>query len=230
MVQRQSEKWPYHDGKRQFTSKTNMDRMHSVLLNRTFGFTKEVAVVRPLSPSPPPPPLLPPPPPPPSLPPPPSGMPGQPQQSTPEPWQDADTEGRTPRDPQDGRCPPSSPPSRSLTDGLLLAQVVARAARQSGDEDKPAEDDDQLERRGPVDSWWDAGWDADAATNAACTKSVEVNVYVMFISPGGEVQRNAYSVKVLCVRQVNAFAHDPEIWTDTTAGRAAGHAGPPAFR
>ena len=111
MVQRQPEKWPYHNSKHRFTSKMNMDRMHSVLLNRTFGFTKEVAVVRPLSPSPPPPPLLPPPPPPPSLPPPPSGTPSQPQQSTPKPWQDADMEGQTPQDPQDGRCPPSSPPS-----------------------------------------------------------------------------------------------------------------------
>ncbi|KAF8120516.1 hypothetical protein EV363DRAFT_1422046 [Boletus edulis] len=67
MVQRQVERWPYHDGKRRFTSKTNMDRMRAVLLNCTFGFTKEVEVVRLLSPSLPPPP--PPPPGTPSLPP-----------------------------------------------------------------------------------------------------------------------------------------------------------------
>ena len=49
MVQRQVEKWPYHDSKRQFTMKTNVDCMRNMLLNRTFRFTKEVTVVRPLS-------------------------------------------------------------------------------------------------------------------------------------------------------------------------------------
>ena len=34
-----------------------------------------------------------------------------------------------------------------------------------------------------MDSWWDAGWDADAATDAACTESVEANVY--FKGAGG---------------------------------------------
>lgn len=52
MVERQAEKWPYHDGRRRFTMKTNMDRMRAVLLNRALGFTKEVEVVRPLSPTP----------------------------------------------------------------------------------------------------------------------------------------------------------------------------------
>ena len=45
MVERQAEKWPYHDGQRQFTTKMNMDRMRAVLLNRALGFTKEVEVV-----------------------------------------------------------------------------------------------------------------------------------------------------------------------------------------
>ena len=49
MVQRQVEKWPYHDSKHQFTMKTTMDRMRSVLLNRAFGFMREVNVMRPLS-------------------------------------------------------------------------------------------------------------------------------------------------------------------------------------
>ena len=52
MVERQAEKWPYHDGRRRFTMKTNMDRMRAVLLNRALGFTKEVEVVQPLSPTP----------------------------------------------------------------------------------------------------------------------------------------------------------------------------------
>jgi hypothetical protein len=45
MVQRQAEKWPHRDGRRQFTSKTNMDWMRGILLNHVFGFTKEVEVV-----------------------------------------------------------------------------------------------------------------------------------------------------------------------------------------
>ena len=56
MIQRQGERWPYHDGKRRFTSKMNMDQMRRVLLNCACGFTKEMEVVRPLSPPPPPPP------------------------------------------------------------------------------------------------------------------------------------------------------------------------------
>ena len=41
IVQRQSEKWPYHDRKRRFTTKTSVNRMRSMLLNRTFGFMSE---------------------------------------------------------------------------------------------------------------------------------------------------------------------------------------------
>ena len=41
IVQRQSEKWPYHDRNRRFTTKTNANRMRSMLFNRTFGFTSE---------------------------------------------------------------------------------------------------------------------------------------------------------------------------------------------
>ncbi|KAH0829060.1 hypothetical protein J3R83DRAFT_2517 [Lanmaoa asiatica] len=41
MVQRQIDRWPYHDGRRRFTSKTNMGVMRGVLLNRAFGFTKQ---------------------------------------------------------------------------------------------------------------------------------------------------------------------------------------------
>ena len=72
MVQQQGERWPYHDAKHQFNaSKTNINRMRGVLLNRmrgvllnhVLGFTKDMEVVRPLSPLPIPP--LPPPPPPP---------------------------------------------------------------------------------------------------------------------------------------------------------------------
>ena len=48
MVQRQVEKWPYHDSKCRFTMKTTMDRMCGVLLNRVFGFMREVKVMIPL--------------------------------------------------------------------------------------------------------------------------------------------------------------------------------------
>ena len=48
MVQRQVEKWPYHDSKRRFTMKTTVDQMCGVLLNRVFGFTREVKVMIPL--------------------------------------------------------------------------------------------------------------------------------------------------------------------------------------
>ncbi|KAH0832251.1 hypothetical protein J3R83DRAFT_13226 [Lanmaoa asiatica] len=41
MVQRQINRWPYHDGRRRFTSKTNMGVMRGVLLNWAFGFTKQ---------------------------------------------------------------------------------------------------------------------------------------------------------------------------------------------
>jgi hypothetical protein len=86
MVQRQAEKWPHRDSRRQFTSKTNMDRMRGVLLNHAFGFTKEVEVVRPLSPTP--------------------GSAGTPSQ--PEPQQDdVEMRGMQDRgDDDDGRCPP----------------------------------------------------------------------------------------------------------------------------
>jgi hypothetical protein len=86
MVQRQAEKWPHRDSRRQFTSKTNMDRMRGVLLNHAFGFTKEVEVVRPLSPTP--------------------GSAGTPSQ--PEPQQDdMEMRGMQDRgDDDDGRCPP----------------------------------------------------------------------------------------------------------------------------
>ncbi|KAI9453825.1 hypothetical protein HD554DRAFT_2179257 [Boletus coccyginus] len=41
MVQRQIERWSYHNAKRQFMGKMNMGIMRSVLLNRAFGFTKQ---------------------------------------------------------------------------------------------------------------------------------------------------------------------------------------------
>lgn len=40
MVQRQHELWPFKEGKRRFTSKTNMAQMRAVLLNPSYGFTK----------------------------------------------------------------------------------------------------------------------------------------------------------------------------------------------
>ena len=49
MIQQQADKWFYHDSKRRFTLKTNMDRMRSVLLNCTLSFT-EAKVVLPFSP------------------------------------------------------------------------------------------------------------------------------------------------------------------------------------
>lgn len=52
MVQQQPEKWPYHNGRCQFTLKMNMDQMCDVLLDRALGFTKEVEVIQPLSSSP----------------------------------------------------------------------------------------------------------------------------------------------------------------------------------
>jgi hypothetical protein len=42
MVQRQQEKWPFKEGGKRFTSKTNMRRMRSILLNPAHGFTKQV--------------------------------------------------------------------------------------------------------------------------------------------------------------------------------------------
>ena len=41
MVQCQAERWPYRDSRRQFTSKTTMGVMRSVLLNWAFGFAKQ---------------------------------------------------------------------------------------------------------------------------------------------------------------------------------------------
>jgi len=48
MVQRQIERWLYHNTRRRFTGKTNMGAMRSVLLNRVFRFTKQ----RPAAPAP----------------------------------------------------------------------------------------------------------------------------------------------------------------------------------
>jgi hypothetical protein len=42
MVQRQQEKWPFKEGRKRFTSKTNMRQMRSILLNPAYGFTKQV--------------------------------------------------------------------------------------------------------------------------------------------------------------------------------------------
>ncbi|KIJ58455.1 hypothetical protein HYDPIDRAFT_34159 [Hydnomerulius pinastri MD-312] len=47
MVQRQIDRWPYHEGKKKFTSKTNMTQMRNVLLNPTFGFTKQTDATAP---------------------------------------------------------------------------------------------------------------------------------------------------------------------------------------
>ena len=43
MVQRQHELWPFKEGKRRFTLKTNMAQMRAVLLNPLYGFTKPPA-------------------------------------------------------------------------------------------------------------------------------------------------------------------------------------------
>ncbi|KAG2095325.1 hypothetical protein BD769DRAFT_1394917 [Suillus cothurnatus] len=97
MVQCQREHWPFKEGKRCFTSKTNMAQMCTVLLNPAYGFAKPqapapnqvaaqcsnaVSADRPIPAPPPappsapsPPPPLPPPPPPPSPPAPPSPQP-----------------------------------------------------------------------------------------------------------------------------------------------------------
>ncbi|KAG2342615.1 hypothetical protein BDR05DRAFT_990215 [Suillus weaverae] len=41
MVQRQQDRWPFKEGRRGFTSKTNMVQMRAVLLNPACGFTKQ---------------------------------------------------------------------------------------------------------------------------------------------------------------------------------------------
>ncbi|KAI9573822.1 hypothetical protein HD554DRAFT_2166606 [Boletus coccyginus] len=186
MVQRQPEKWPYRDGRHRFTSKTNMDRMRGILLNRTLGFMKEVEVIRPLSPSPVP------------------HAPGQPV-----PQQDTEMCGLEDHW-DDGRCPLPSP--------LVIAQLMVllfRTAHLSGDEEeeptgslgggraspgvRPEDEDDQH-----------GNWDAPSAG----VESVKADVYVTFVSPGIEDQRNMYSVEVPRVRQVDAAL--PHEWqTDT---------------
>jgi hypothetical protein len=42
MVRRQQDRWPFKEGRKRFTSKTNMTQMRAVLLNPTYGFTKQV--------------------------------------------------------------------------------------------------------------------------------------------------------------------------------------------
>ena len=42
MVQRQQDKWPFKEGRKRFTSKTNMHQIRSILLNPAHGFTKQV--------------------------------------------------------------------------------------------------------------------------------------------------------------------------------------------
>ncbi|KAF8129502.1 hypothetical protein EV363DRAFT_1584558 [Boletus edulis] len=161
MVQRQVERWPYHDGKRRFTSKTNMDRMRAVLLNCTFGFTKEVEVVRPLSPSPPPPP---PPPGTPSLPPGPREDVGMEHlQDAAPPLPDNEVEGG---------------PSTRIPEGGRVSPSVQH-------EDN--EDNEDGGQWGTIE----------------CAK---VNVYVTFLSPGAEVQRNAFSIEVPRTGWVDALA------------------------
>ena len=42
---------------------------------------------------------------------------------------------------------------------------------------------------------------------APAGKSIEMDIYVMFISPDAEVQWNVYMVKVLCIGQANSLTH-----------------------
>ena len=172
MVQRQAQKWPYSDVRRRFTSKTNMDRMRGVLLNRAFGFTKEVEVVLPLSPSPSPPP-------PPAAaaapPPPPCGSQAGPQQ---------DVEAREPDEEEEE-------PARDLGSGRASPGV-----QPEGDQ-CGAEPDDYAH------------------------ESVEVNLYVTFVSPGAEAERNVYTVEVPRVGWVDVLTREWEVDTEQLIDRLA---------
>lgn len=65
IVKRQQDRWPFKEGRRRFTSKTNMAQMRAVLLNPAYGFTKQAPAPRQIEVQPSNAGLPPPPPPPP---------------------------------------------------------------------------------------------------------------------------------------------------------------------
>ncbi|KAF8421338.1 hypothetical protein L210DRAFT_856872, partial [Boletus edulis BED1] len=143
MVQRQVERWPYHDGKRRFTSKTNMDRMRAVLLNCTFGFTKEVEV----------------------------------------------------------SCPPLSRDRWLTVHHPLAAPPLPDNEVEGGPSTRIPEGG----RVSPSVQHEDNEDNEDGGQWGTIERA-KVNVYVTFLSPGAEVQRNAFSIEVPRTGWVDALA------------------------
>jgi hypothetical protein len=92
------------------------------------------------------------------------------------------------------------------------SSLIARAARPSGDEEEPpgslggGRASPGVEPEGDMDQRVD--WD-----DATSAESVAANVYMTFVSPGTEDQRNAYSVEVLRIGRADALTHEWQ--TDT---------------
>ena len=117
----------------------------------------------------------------------------------------------------------ASPPLQVVIARLTvpLPLLLARAARASGDEEEPI---GRLggRRSSPGVRVFDchSGWqpakdDQQPEEDCDAAESVRTNVYVMFVSPGAEDQRNAYSVEVPRVGWVDSDARLREWQTDT---------------
>ncbi|KAG1907510.1 uncharacterized protein F5891DRAFT_975195 [Suillus fuscotomentosus] len=196
MVQRQHECWPFKEGKRRFTSKTNMAHMRAVLLNPAYGFTrpraaasKQVAAqcsnaVSADGPIPPPPPPVlssaPSPPPPPVL----SSAPSSPP-----------------------TLPPPSPPALpSLQPTAIETEDPVGTELEHGTEM-------DFGSCALPDSMDSSGQAAGRATGENEMAMQDVDLYVDFMHPSADLERFVYSV---ALEQVGALNDLTGEWQGST--------------